>query len=326
MASPAPLGHDKAPRPLQDLLSLPTLRIYPRYAMPDRLLMVTRRTLYRRFRMIPKKRIRGIQKYIMTRAALEAKIEIHQYVFLGNHYHILLTDNPLFSTVSEFLERMNRWLARVLNSIQGTRGYFWDSEPSHIVEALDREAAEALMVYIALNAQRAGLASGPGGWIGLESLIADVGTEPEDVPRPSDLGPHLPPLLKLELTKPKFFEDLSIEEFRAEMTARIRAASLELRRQRGRRTLSVGAILSTDPLATPRETAEEEAERHRDRTNRPFRGAPQLCREAELAMAGFQDAYRAARDPWSRGDHTVTFPPGTYALVRHHGARTTRAA
>ena len=140
-----------------------------------------------------------------------------------------------------------------------------------------------------------------------------------------DLG--LPPFLELTLAKPKFFEDLTDAEFREILGSRLRAVTLAIRRDRRRRGLSVrspGAIVNTDWRQVP--AAEPEDVCRRAREDSPFRGALELCRQAERALEEFREAYRIARDRWRSGDHTVVFPRGTDALRRRHGARIAPAA
>lgn len=304
-----------------------SLDIYPRRAIPDRVLLISRRTHELRMGMVPRIGVALIQMFILFRVALETGMRLHAFAFLPNQYQLVISEPRNHSRVSEFIERLNRYLARVFNARNRTRGYFWDSDPTLIIELLDRESVKDAIVDTLTMAQRAGLSNGPGNWVGLESSVESIGGAPLHVDRPASLGRQLPPFLELTLAKPKFFEDLTDAEFREILGSRLRAVTLAIRRDRRRRGLSVrspGAIVNTDWRQVP--AAEPEDVCRRAREDSPFRGALELCRQAERALEEFREAYRIARDRWRSGDHTVVFPRGTDALRRRHGARIAPAA
>lgn len=303
---------------------MPTPMIYPRNATPDRVLKISRRTLDRRKGMIPRIGIALIQLFIMLRAATETGVRLHAFSFLMDGYDMVVSDNAETSRVCEFVERMNRHLARVFNAINGTRGYFWDSDPTEIIELLDRDAVLDAMVETLTSARRAGLASRVGGWLGLECPVDKIGAAATRVPRPSRLGRGLPKSLEFKVVKPKFFEDMDAAEFRELVRAEVRSESLAIRRSHGRRglrTQAPGAIVNANwrDVTTPPEI--NRIEREERRRGSQFRGALPLCVAAEAALAAFQAAYRAVWKQWSRGRHDVLFPIGTYQVCRHHAAR-----
>ena len=300
-----------------------SLDIYPRRAIPDRVLLISRRTHELRMGMVPRIGVALIQMFILFRVALETGMRLHAFAFLPNQYQLVISEPRNHSRVSEFIERLNRYLARVFNARNRTRGYFWDSEPTHIVELLDPESALDAMVYTLTNPQKAGLAVAPGRWLGLESSVDAIGAPATPVAKPPGMASYLPDSLDFVLVKPAFFDHMDDADFRELLAKRVRAASLKIRRERrqkGLRTLSNAEILETHHRDTPRETEADEEERKADRTRSLFRGAPALCREAELTLQGFHDAYRTAWERWSDGDHDVLFPPGTDKLRRVHGA------
>ena len=84
--------------------------------------------------------------------------ELHSYVFMPNHVHLLLT--PLVP-VSKLTHSLKRYTAREGNRILGlTNRPFWQDE-SYDRLVRDRREFERIKLYIEMNPVNAGLVSKP---------------------------------------------------------------------------------------------------------------------------------------------------------------------
>ena len=87
--------------------------------------------------------------------------ELHGYVVMANHIHVLLT--PLVE-LSKITHSLKRFTAREANRILGLTGQpFWQDESyDHLVRRSDE--FERILRYIENNPVKAGLASEPAGF------------------------------------------------------------------------------------------------------------------------------------------------------------------
>ncbi len=85
--------------------------------------------------------------------------ELHSYVVMANHVHLLITPH---SPVSKLMQSLKRFTAREGNRILGMTGRpFWQEES---YDRLVRDEAEfgRIVRYIEMNPVRAGLVASPG--------------------------------------------------------------------------------------------------------------------------------------------------------------------
>ena len=130
----------------------------------------------------------------------------------------------------------------------------------------------------------------------------------------------LPERVTVTIAVPPGYEHLSIEEVRAHfrklLDARV-ALIHEQRRAAGfTRFMGAEAVLAQDPRQRAGETFPSFARNPRIAC---------LSREARIGLlTGLREwrmSYRLAFEAWTKGDRTVVFPPGSYALPRWHAAR-----
>ena len=130
----------------------------------------------------------------------------------------------------------------------------------------------------------------------------------------------LPARVTFTVAPPPGYEHRSIEEVRAHfrrlLDARV-ALIHEQRRAAGfARSMGVAAVLAQDPRKRAGDTFPTFARNPRIAC---------LSREARIGLlAGLREwrgRYRSALEGWRRGDRTVVFPRGSYALPRWHAAR-----
>jgi hypothetical protein len=130
----------------------------------------------------------------------------------------------------------------------------------------------------------------------------------------------LPDRVTFTIAPPPGYEHMSIEEVRAHFRALLDARVALIHEQRRAagfgRFLGVAAVLAQEPRARAGDTFPT------------FARNPRIACLAVEARVGlltglreWRAAYRVAFEAWTRGDRTVVFPCGSYALPRWHAAR-----
>ena len=97
----------------------------------------------------------------------EAGIEVHAYVFMSNHYHMLITSRDQ-RALSNFMCRFNGSLGKELGVIHDFHGKIWHSRYT-ASEVLDEAALEKRYHYIFSNSVKENLVEHPREWPGLHA-------------------------------------------------------------------------------------------------------------------------------------------------------------
>ncbi|WP_210544556.1 transposase [Rhodoferax sp. PAMC 29310] len=97
---------------------------------------------------------------LLAESAKKFDVDIHAYVFMGNHFHLLLmprTDEGL----PLMMQAVGRRYVRYFNDLQGRTGTLWEGRyRSTVIEA--EQFLLACMTYIDLNPVRAGMVAHAG--------------------------------------------------------------------------------------------------------------------------------------------------------------------
>jgi putative transposase len=92
-------------------------------------------------------------------SAAQRGCEVHAYVLMGNHVHLLLTPLDL-GAISATMQDLGRRFVRVINAVHGRTGTLWEARfRSSIIDT--ENYFLACQRYIELNPVRAGLVSQP---------------------------------------------------------------------------------------------------------------------------------------------------------------------
>ena len=95
---------------------------------------------------------------LMDDNAKKFEVEIHSYVLMTNHFHLLAT--PLKDTgLPQMMQAVGRSYVRYFNDLHGRSGTLWEGRYRSTLIQTDRYLL-ACMVYIDMNPVRAGLVSG----------------------------------------------------------------------------------------------------------------------------------------------------------------------
>ena len=115
----------------------------------------------------PTRDIRAISKGVLAYSLEQHQdtIELHHYVFLSNHFHLLLSAKSS-PDLAEFMCYFKGNLARELARVHDWHGTLWQKRYSS-EEILDEAALSEIFKYITQNSVKEGLVDHPKDWTGL---------------------------------------------------------------------------------------------------------------------------------------------------------------
>ncbi|MEM7519054.1 MAG: transposase [Planctomycetota bacterium] len=285
------------------------------------LVEITCRTVQGRFLLRPGKeanrRIRGVLGRALE---LHEGIELHAYVFLSNHYHLLLSTRSA-QELAAFMGHLNGNLARELGRLHRWREKFWGRRYRDIPVSNEESQQIQRLDYLLAQASKEGLVASPREWPGVTCVPAllnrrpDVGiwhdrtSEYEAKRRREKIRPgqfHFEKIL--ELAPLPCWQHLDANAYRALIQERVEVIEAQTRerheragtRPRGRR-----AILRERPHHRPIRATRSPAPR--------FHCATRAAREAMwTAYRLFVEAYREAVARFRAGERHVSFPDGAF--------------
>ena len=97
---------------------------------------------------------------LLAENAIKFGVEIHAYVLMSNHFHLLLTPQTA-DGLPQLMQAVGRSYVRYFNGIQQRTGTLWEGRYKSTVIQTERYLL-ACMAYIDLNPVRAGLVAQPG--------------------------------------------------------------------------------------------------------------------------------------------------------------------
>ena len=326
----------------------------PRQILPGQTYLLTRRCSERRFLLRPdaKGEVTQAFLYCLGLAAERHGVEVSAVCALANHHHLVVHDPR--GELPRFAQQFHGNVARALNVLHGRGEAFWSTGTSYsAVRCEDRAAVLERLVYTITNVVAAGLVERPEDWPGICTLPEDVGVRVIEVERPSFFFSQgaadeeedgdaetardrarrrapprepLPERVRLPITKPREFADLSDEEFRKLLRQRVDARLAEIRAERAKqgktRWLGADAVRGQDPLDAPAGGTFPEGG-----LNPRIACADRWKRAERLgALVAFWHEHHAARQALRAGDRGAVFPVGTWSAVRVYGARAAPAS
>ena len=96
---------------------------------------------------------------LLTENAQTFEVNVHAYVLMDNHFHLLATPQTIES-LPRMMQAVGRRYVRHFNDTQGRSGTLWEGRYKSALIQTDRYLL-ACMVYIDLNPVRVGLAAHP---------------------------------------------------------------------------------------------------------------------------------------------------------------------
>ena len=293
---------------------------------PGTTLEITSRTIQSRFLLKPCRMVTLIILGVLGRAVAMYGIELHAFVFLSNHFHLLLTI-PDVESLARFMNYLKGNIAKECGAIYDWKEKFWGRRYTAI-PILDDAALVGRLDYILEQGCKENLVDDPRKWPGASCVNALInGTRPKGFwfNRTAEYNArragkefgtlefaeeHL-----VKLTPIPCWADLTDKEYRARVldtVEEITRATKARHRADGTRPMGVKKIVAQDPHTKPEATKKSPAPRcHASRRARR--------KEYIRRYRAFLDEYRASSRQWLAGKLDVEFPlfcfrpPLTYA-------------
>lgn len=275
----------------------------PRCILPEKTYLITRRCSERRFFLRPDAEVTRIFKYVLAIAAERHKIELHAFVAMSNHYHLVLTDR--YGQLPDFEQYLNSLLARSINCFRGRWESFWDPDSYSGVELVESEDVLERIVYTVMNPVAASLVTRARRWEGATS-IGMVFDEGQSIERPRGFfGKRMPKQGVLKIVPPPRSDEIAPDVLQRMINERVRKA--EESRDRTNKVLGMEGVLaqhwnsSPDTFEPRRELNPRVAARRRSARIEALQRSKDWLTRYYVALARFR-----------AGERDVEFPRGTY--------------
>ena len=132
---------------------------------------VTCRTIQGRFLLKPSDELREIVIGTLSRAQRLYPVDIHAFVFMSNHYHLLLSV-PDAQTLARFMGYVNSKLAREIGRLTGWRDKIWSRRYQAVVVSEEEFAQVGRLRYVLAHGVKEGLVDHPADWPGANTVTA----------------------------------------------------------------------------------------------------------------------------------------------------------
>ncbi|RMH53893.1 MAG: hypothetical protein D6685_15335 [Bacteroidetes bacterium] len=271
--------------------------------------MLVRRTSQRLFRFPPGDPVvEQIFLYCLGYAAAETGVQVHGWILLSNHYHVVVTDTR--GTGPEFYQKLNQNIAALIKRHFGLPEEIWNTSQTSVTDLSDKEhpSEEAVLErlqYTLGNAQISGLVRRWWQWEGALSKPEDMGQRVVRVRRPACASRRttLPEAVELRVTVPPVLAHWERSELIAALRELLRSLP-EPERPLGMKRVHEQGIWDR-PNTPPKKRSRGER----------VAGDP-ARRQAKLAvLRAFHADYERSMERHRAGEPCV-FPRGTWKMVR----------
>lgn len=284
------------------------------------LVEVTCRSIQGRYLLRPSEELKSITIGVLGRAQRLFQVEIHAFVFLSNHYHLLVSVEDALQ-LSQFMNYLNSNLAREAGRLHRWREKFWGRRYQAIVVSNEDAAQFERLRYILSHGCKEGLVARPRDWPGahcVDALLARVPLTGLWFDRTREYSARLrgetADRLKystkemVQLAPLPCWQRLSKGAYRRRVTRLVRQIETETadrHSREGTRPLGRDSILSQDPHGRPSKIK---------RTAAPaFHAASKAVHhELRIAYSWFLSAYREASHGLRCGNSIPQFPRGSF--------------
>jgi hypothetical protein len=244
-------------------------------------------------------------------------LELHNYVALSNHYHLLCSpEDP--EQLTAFMRLFNSKLAKEIGRLHDWHDKVWSRRFRPILISEEAEAQIARLRYLLSHGVKEGFVSSPRDWPGPNGVDAlTIGTkarglwynrslEYEANRRGLDFGMRdFASVETVELSPLPCWRHLSFEDRSRRVAELVTGIEEEARIERAatkREPLGVALILRQHPHQRP-------AKSKRSRAPAVHAATRAVRRTLRNAFREFLRAYRRASERLRGGDFAVTFPP-----------------
>lgn len=284
------------------------------------LVEVTCRTIQGRFLLKPSDELRSIVIGILARGQRAHPVQIHAFVFLSNHYHLLLSAESALQ-LSRFMNYVNSNLAREAGRLHRWNEKFWGRRYQAIVISEEEAAQLDRLRYLLSHGAKEGLVSRPSEWPGAQCVKALTEGEPLQglwFSRTLEYSARLrgEAFHRLEYATPEVvrlsplpcWRHLSKTKYRSRVIELIMQIETETSARHARertRPAGVRAVMAQRPHDRPPRMKKSGAP--------PFHAATKAARrELVHAYKWFIAAFREAAEELRHGNLGARFPEGSF--------------
>ena len=280
---------------------------------------VSSRTLHGRFLTRPSAEVNKLILGILGRAQAKYPVEIFAFVFLSNHFHLLMRASSA-KRMAEFVSFVKSNIAKELGRLHDWKQTFWGGRYYSAPLADDSVEDEAArFMYILSNGCKEGLVASPLDWPGVSSAQAlyrgETTMQGIWYDRTAEFHARIrgeqklfPTVQTVHLSPLPFLAQSTPAEQREYMVAAIRHIEQETRerhKENGTRPLGARNIEQRNPHDSPNDFHPSPAPWFHCMNREQYR-AMRAARAITVA------AYREAAERLRRGDTDVEFPDGTF--------------
>lgn len=293
---------------------------------------MTGRAIGREHRFVPTPETVDAIGYCLAVAGQKYDIALHGYVWMSNHYHLVLTD--LGAQLPDFMRDLNSLISKALNAIRETFGQNFDRRSYNAIVVADGARMIRHCAYTEANPCLAHLVKRAKQWRGVSSASLEYG-ETKQFRRPtrglwaqaSSAGSgHMnkeramycgrikcPELAELKLIRPPCLDGASIKATRAKVRKQVKVFETQAQEERARtnrRVLGMAKVRSVHYKVAPCDQQKR------------FDSAPKVSSDLparriamEQALEEFISRYRFALAEY-RKKGSAAFPEGTWWMKR----------
>ena len=283
------------------------------------LVEVTTRTIQGRLLLRPSPELNALVLGALGRAQRRYGVRIHDFIFMSNHYHLLLSVQSAFQ-LARFMGYLNGNLAREIARLTGWKDKVWGRRYQAVLVSQEESAQIGRLRYILAHGAKENLVASPRQWPGVSSLKAhldgdtlegvwfDRTKEFEAKRRGVELSfDERTEVERIYLTPLPCWDDLAASTRRnliAEMVSEIELETLVRQKETGRDPLGTAAVLAQRPTNQPRQSKRSPA---------PFAHCASKTERQLLwqAYEWFLRAYLDAREKL-RTARVSSFPEGAF--------------
>lgn len=291
-----------------------------RYVPEGSLLEITCRTVQSRLLLRPSPSLNRIILGILGRAQRLYGLRIHAFVFMSNHYHLLVSPTSA-RQLAAFMAYLNANLAKEACRLHDWAHHLW-SRRYHLLEVSPEEKAHVgRLRYLLAHGCKEGLVDTPGHWPGVQCVAAlldgqplrglwfDRSLEYEARRQGTDLGPlDFATIETVELAPLPCWAHLPADTYRqrvADLIRQIVKEAAHARQRSGLPAMGPEAIQRQSPQAQPRQVK-------RAPSPACHAASRKWRRRLRESYALFLAAYRRASELLRAGDLAARFPPGSF--------------
>lgn len=284
---------------------------------PNALVEITSKTCQDRLLLRPSPLVNERLAGVLAKAQAITGMIIHSYVFLSNHYHLLISPESV-AQMSAFMGHLNANISKEIKRIHGWSGPVFSQRYRAIVITGEEEAHVARLRYSLEQGTKENLVATPESWPGLHCVGAltrnelPSGTWIDRTDRhrrggstSQDDSTHVLSILLSPLPCWAGLDQDTRARRVQEIVNEIEADTRRRHRSQRTRPLGVRRILR----ANPHDQAKPSVRRPAPRVH-AFRRGVRLA--FEQAYRSFYAAFREAAKRLADGDRSVRFPPDCF--------------